>query len=58
LKQQNNYPPGEQISSEKKLNDMQGEVKKLQNKLGKLTQDSSATSTHSGNHNNSSKGVV
>ena len=45
LKQQSNYPPGEQIASDKKFKAMQGEVKKLKEELGKLTQDRSASFT-------------
>jgi hypothetical protein len=38
LKQQNNYPPGEQPAApDKKLKALQGEVKKLKKKLSKLT---------------------
>jgi hypothetical protein len=48
LKQQNNYPPGEQLSSDKKFKAMQGEVTKLKEELGKLTQDRSANSTRGG----------
>ena len=48
LKQQSNYPPGEQIASDKKLKAMQGEVKKLKEELDKLTQNRSASSTNGG----------
>jgi len=47
LKQQSNYPPGEQIAADKKFKAMQGEVKKLKEELDKLTQDRSASSTTS-----------
>ena len=53
LKQQNNYPPGDQLSSDKKFKAMQGEVTKLKEELGKLTQDRSASSTHGGKSTNS-----
>ena len=49
LKQQNNYPPGEQLSADKKFKAMQSEVTKLKEELGKLTQDRSANSTKGGN---------
>lgn len=58
LKQQNNYPPGEQISSDKKLKAMQSKVKKLKDELGKLSQDRSASSTRSSNHKSSSTGPI
>jgi Eukaryotic translation initiation factor 3 subunit G len=46
LKQQSNYPPGEQIAADKKFKAMQGEVKKLKEELDKLTQNRSASSTN------------
>jgi hypothetical protein len=56
LKQQNNYPPGEQPVADKKLSAMQGEVKKLKKQMAELTQDRSASSTGGGG--GSSKGPV
>jgi hypothetical protein len=47
LKQQSNYPPGEQIAADNKFKAMQGEVKKLKEDLNKLTQNRSASSTRS-----------
>ena len=57
LKQQNNYPPGEQPVADKKLSAMQGKVKKLKKQLAELTQDRSASST-SGGGGGSSKGPI
>ena len=58
LKQQSNYPPGEQIASDKKFKAMQGEVKKLKEELGKLTQDRSASSTKGSKNNGGSAGPI
>jgi hypothetical protein len=58
LKQQSNYPPGEQIASDQKFKAMQGEVKKLKEELGKLTQDRSASSTKGSKNNGGSAGPV
>ena len=44
LKQQSNYPPDEQIASDKKLKALQGKIKKLKEELDKLTQNRSASS--------------